>query len=83
MWEQRVPNDLKELLQALICILTCLKLNIIHYYEEYQRFILINFDYADFFPSDEPLEEFSESDHASEMLNKKHDFKVDIWALEI
>ncbi|CAG8794108.1 41424_t:CDS:2 [Gigaspora margarita] len=55
--------------------------NIIHYYEEYQRFILIDFDYADFSPSDEPLEEFSESDHAPEMLNKKYNFKVDIWGV--
>ncbi|CAG8458256.1 1212_t:CDS:2 [Dentiscutata heterogama] len=55
--------------------------NIIHYYEEYQRFILIDFDYADFSPSDEPLEEFSESDYAPEMLNKKHVFKDDIWGV--
>ncbi|CAG8836187.1 14304_t:CDS:2, partial [Racocetra persica] len=85
--EQRVPNDLKELLQALICTLTCLKIkdvrwpNIIHYYEEYQRFILINFDYTDFSFSDKPLEEFSESNHAPEMLNKKYDFKVNIWGV--
>ncbi|CAG8624766.1 14459_t:CDS:2 [Cetraspora pellucida] len=26
-------------------------------------------------------QEFSESDHASKMLNKKHDFKVDIWGV--
>ncbi|CAG8617308.1 7562_t:CDS:2, partial [Dentiscutata heterogama] len=96
--EQREPNDLKELLQALICTLTCLKgmheikpkpimhrdvrwPNVICHYDGYQRFILIDFDYADFSPSDEPLEEFSESDHAPEMLNKKHDFKVDIWGI--
>ncbi|CAG8601011.1 9892_t:CDS:2 [Cetraspora pellucida] len=90
--EQHESHDLKELLQTLICTLTCLKPklimhrdvrwpNIIHHYDGYQRFILIDFDYADFFPSDEPLEEFSESDHAPEMLNKKHDFKVDIWGI--
>ncbi|CAG8719567.1 19192_t:CDS:2, partial [Racocetra fulgida] len=90
--EQREPNDLKELLQALICTLTCLKgmheikpqpimhrdvrwPNIIRHYDEYQNFILIDFDYATFSPAVEPLQEFSESDHAPEMLNKKHDFK--------
>ncbi|CAG8443815.1 4822_t:CDS:2 [Cetraspora pellucida] len=85
--EQCEPNDLKELLQALICTLTCLKIedvrwpNIIRHYDEYQKFILIDFDYANFSPSDEPLEEFSESDHAPEMLTKGHNFKVDIWGV--
>ncbi|KAF0421095.1 serine/threonine protein kinase [Gigaspora margarita] len=98
--EQREPKDLKELLQALICILTCLKVegmheikpkpimhrdirwpNIIRHYGEYQRFILIDFDYANYSPSDEPLKEFSESDHAPEILTKGHDFKVDIWGI--
>ncbi|CAG8775912.1 9525_t:CDS:2 [Dentiscutata erythropus] len=96
--EQREPNDLRELLQALICTLTCLKgmheskpkpimhrdvrwPNIIRYHDEYQKFILIDFDYANYSPSDEPLEEFSETDHAPEMLTKKHDLKVDIWGV--
>ncbi|CAG8456287.1 10760_t:CDS:2 [Dentiscutata heterogama] len=96
--EQREPNDLKELLQALICILTCLKgmheikpkpimyrdvrwPNIIRHYDGYQRFILIDFDNATFSPADEPLEEFSESGHAPEMLIKKHNYKVDIWGV--
>ncbi|CAG8811809.1 12379_t:CDS:2, partial [Gigaspora margarita] len=96
--EQRVPNHLKELLQALICTLTCLKCmheskpkpimhrdvrwpNIIRHYDEYQKFFLIDFDYASFSPSDEPLKEFSEIDHAPEMISKKHDFKVDIWGI--
>ncbi|CAG8734309.1 12375_t:CDS:2, partial [Ambispora leptoticha] len=95
---QREPNDLKELLQALICTLTCLKgmheskpkpimhrdirwPNIIRHYDGYQRFILIDFDYADFSPSDESLYEFSESDHAPELLIKGHNFKVDIWGV--
>ncbi|CAG8719814.1 10101_t:CDS:2, partial [Racocetra fulgida] len=55
--------------------------NIIRHYDGYQRFILIDFDYAGFSPSDGPLEEFSKSDHAPEMLIKKHDFKVDIWGV--
>ncbi|CAG8770402.1 16731_t:CDS:1, partial [Racocetra fulgida] len=55
--------------------------NIIRRYDEYQKFFLIDFDYANFSPSDEPLKEFSEIDHAPEMLNKKHDFKVDIWGV--
>ncbi|RIB23591.1 hypothetical protein C2G38_2032619 [Gigaspora rosea] len=96
--EQCEPNDLKELLQALICTLTCLKgmheskptpimhrdirwPNIIRHYDEYQRFILIDFDYATYSPSDEPLYEFSESDHAPEMLTEGHNFKVDIWGV--
>ncbi|RIB22225.1 hypothetical protein C2G38_2174527 [Gigaspora rosea] len=91
--EQHEPNDLKELLQALICTLTYLKgmhesklkpimhkdirwPNVIHHYDEYQRFILIDFDYATYSPSDEPLYEFSKSDHAPEMLTKEHNFKV-------
>ncbi|RIB19230.1 hypothetical protein C2G38_2036206 [Gigaspora rosea] len=96
--EQHEPNDLRELLQALICTLTCLKgmheikpkpimhrdvrwPNIIRYHDEYQKFILIDFDYANYSPSNEPLEEFSESDHAPEMLTKGHDLKVDIWGV--
>ncbi|SRR6266540_2331294 len=55
--------------------------NIIRHYDEYLRFILIDFDYATFSPADMPLEEFSESDHAPEMLIKKHNFKVDIWGV--
>ncbi|CAG8477166.1 4143_t:CDS:2 [Dentiscutata heterogama] len=74
--EQREPNDLKALLQALIYILTCLKPNIIRHYDRYQRFILIDFDYADFSSSNEPLEKFFESDHAPEILNKN--FSTDL-----
>ncbi|GBC00438.1 hypothetical protein RclHR1_03860003 [Rhizophagus clarus] len=48
--------------------------NIIRHYDEYPRFILIDFDYAIFSPADEPLEEFSEIDHA-------HDFNVDMWGV--
>jgi len=55
--------------------------NIIRHYDEYLRFILIDFDYATFSPADMPLEEFSESDHAPEMLIKKHNFKVDMWGV--
>ncbi|CAG8776936.1 1127_t:CDS:1, partial [Ambispora leptoticha] len=55
--------------------------NIIRHYDGYQRFILIDFDYANFSPSDEPLKEFSEIDHAPEMLIKKHNFKADIWGV--
>ncbi|CAG8835495.1 6593_t:CDS:1, partial [Racocetra persica] len=56
--------------------------NIIRHYDEYQRFILIDFDYATYSPSDEPLYEFSESNHAPEMLDKGHNFKVDIWGVK-
>lgn len=38
--------------------------NIIRHYDRYLRFILIDFDYAIFSPSDKPLVEFSEKDHA-------------------
>ncbi|CAB5379397.1 unnamed protein product [Rhizophagus irregularis] len=69
--EQQEPSNLKELLQALICILTCLKI-----------FILIDFDYTTFSPSLELLKEFSKNDHAHEMLTRKHNFKVDIWGVE-
>ena len=55
--------------------------NIIRYYDEYQRFILIDFDYATFSPATEPLKEFSKSDHAPEMLTRRHNFKVDIWGV--
>ncbi|CAG8764464.1 28641_t:CDS:2, partial [Dentiscutata erythropus] len=48
------------------------------YYDEYQNFILIDFDYANYPPSDKPLKELFESDHAPEMLTKGHNFKVDI-----
>jgi len=53
--------------------------NIIRHNNGYQRFILIDFDYATSSPSDKSLEAFSEYDHAPEMLVGKHDFKVDIW----
>ena len=55
--------------------------NIIHHYNRYQYFILIDFDYANFSPADEPLKGLSESDHAPEMLIKKHNFKVDVWGI--
>lgn len=53
--------------------------NIVCHYDEYLRFVLVDFDNAIFSPSDEPLNEFFEVDHAPEILEKDHDFKVDIW----
>ncbi|CAB4394562.1 unnamed protein product [Rhizophagus irregularis] len=93
--EQQEPSNLKELLQALICILTCLKVKfsidallllrryyIYRFYVIFRIFILIDFDYTTFSPSLELLKEFSKNDHAHEMLTRKHNFKVDIWGVE-
>ena len=52
--------------------------NVIWYQNEY---FLIDFEYATFSPKNEPLEYFTIDEHAPEILNGRHDIKVDIWVL--
>ncbi|RHZ55262.1 hypothetical protein Glove_417g52 [Diversispora epigaea] len=93
--KEKKPENLNELLKALICILTCLEglhnikpnpvmhrdirwPNIIQYEKQY---ILIDFDFASFSPSNENLQNFNPNNHAPEMLTGSHDLTVDIWGV--
>ncbi|RHZ86769.1 hypothetical protein Glove_46g156 [Diversispora epigaea] len=81
---QRTPSNLKELMQALICILICLKTNIAQWSNiilHCDKYILIDFDYATFGSERKDivrkaLNEFSETGHAPETLIGKHDTKL-------
>ncbi|CAG8672923.1 317_t:CDS:2 [Funneliformis caledonium] len=93
--KEQKPKNLNELLRALICILTCLEglhnikpnpvmhrdirwPNIIQYDNQY---ILIDFDFASFSPSNENLQNLNSANHAPEMLIGEHDVTVDIWGV--
>src|SRR5687768_9884851 len=52
--------------------------NIIQYGKQY---ILIDFDFASFSPSNENLQDLNPGNHASEMLIGAHDITVDIWGV--
>ncbi|CAJ0769536.1 9639_t:CDS:2, partial [Entrophospora sp. SA101] len=93
--KEKKPKNLNELLRAIICILTCLEglhnikpnpvmhrdirwPNVIQYEDQY---ILIDFDFASFSPSNENLQNLNPDNHAPEMLIGVHDVTVDIWGV--
>nr|CAG8590599.1 10567_t:CDS:2 [Entrophospora candida] len=93
--KEKKPKNLNELLRAIICILTCLEglhnikpnpvmhrdirwPNVIQYEDQY---ILIDFDFASFSPSNENLQNLNPDNHAPEMLIGVHNVTVDIWGV--